>query len=171
MSILHAGIKHSYTYCYGHSRYYTSAALLSRARYTVFRSFCWSSVLNCRCGVAIDTAVVRKQLRCSLLRHYDTTSTGYSTSIACPRCPAVVVLADGFNGSNATPPKTNERVPRPGAAESKAKRRVSWASTISWLAVLAVSLVYRFVADRQVVKRELPREDDIFIVSYPKSGE
>ena len=32
-------------------------------------------------------------------------------------------------------------------------------------------MVYRFVTDRQVAKRALPREDDIFIVSYPKSGE
>lgn len=53
--------------------------------------------------------------------------------------------------------------------ESRNKRRFS--GPLAWVVVLGLALAYRTVIERQVARREKPRESDIFVVSYPKSGE
>ncbi|CAM9337934.1 unnamed protein product [Ectocarpus sp. 4 AP-2014] len=66
-----------------------------------------------------------------------------------------------------------EKAPcKPSNAEwgEKEPRKGSWVPSITWLFVLAVALIYRFVDERQISKRELPLPSDLFIVSYPKSG-
>ncbi|CAN0149992.1 unnamed protein product, partial [Ectocarpus sp. 8 AP-2014] len=66
-----------------------------------------------------------------------------------------------------------EKAPcKPSNAESgeKEPRKGSWVPSITWLFVLAVALIYRLVDERQISKRELPLPSDLFIVSYPKSG-
>lgn len=75
-----------------------------------------------------------------------------------------VFLADGRKAS----PTAGESAAEP---PRRASKKGSWASFFAWLIVLGASLGYRIVTERQVAERELPRENDIFIVSYPKSGE
>ena len=81
-----------------------------------------------------------------------------------------LVLAEGSNETSR--PKTNETGLNPSdKSEDRKRRGVTWVSSISWLLVLGASLVYQSITERRVAKLELPREDDIFVVSYPKSGE
>lgn len=62
-------------------------------------------------------------------------------------------------------------LPQPSKPVSLNKSGKSWLPVIIWLVVVAVSVAYRFAMDRKIAVRELPRDTDIFLVSYPKSGE
>lgn len=62
-------------------------------------------------------------------------------------------------------------LPQPSKPAKLNKPGKSWLPVIIWLVVVAVSIAYRFVMERKITIRELPRDTDIFVVSYPKSGE
>lgn len=55
--------------------------------------------------------------------------------------------------SSKAPPKSSDAAKAADKEPSKSNR---WASSIAWLIVLAVSLVYHYANERLVAERELP---------------
>eukprot|EP00752_Nemacystus_decipiens_P006131 g5529.t1 len=71
--------------------------------------------------------------------------------------------------SSKAPPKSSDAA-KAKATDKDPSQSTRWASSIAWLIVLAFSLVYHYANERLVAQRELPVKSDLFVVSYPKSG-
>lgn len=64
-----------------------------------------------------------------------------------------------------------ERAATRVVSDTKSPTKGRYVGPLAWTLVLLLAFAYRTVTERQVAQREKPRETDIFIVSYPKSGE